>query len=119
MRDNNAKSKTVIIAGLTAIVLSATLFSYSISNEKFALATSSTSSNTGLRQQLQDEKDKVAALMDSQPNAAGRAVSISEKGGVPVVITYVDGRTSQLVVGISDKAPLSKIAYEERMKAIV
>ena len=57
--------------------------------------------------------------MDSQPNAAGRAVSISEKGGVPVVITYVDGRTSQLVVGISDKAPLSKIAYEERMKAIV
>ncbi len=114
------KEKTTIplLTGLAAIIISVVLFSSTISQEIYALATSDSANQNNL-QQLQDAKEKITKLMSNNPNPTTNAVKVSESGGIPVVGTFVDGGTSQLVVTVYDKAPLSLDIYEKRVSAIV
>ena len=114
----NKMKRASILTVITALTLSAVLFSSAISQEIFALTTSDANSSTDLNQRLQLEKEKIGKLIPDQ-DVSTQASAISTQGGVPIVLTYVDGRTSELVVGISDKAPLSKDIYEKRLRVIV
>ena len=112
MTFKNYKTKTCLVVGLSLVAL---LVSSSSLGAVFAQVATP---NTDLNQRLQIEKDNVGHLIPNQ-DVSTQAATISEQGGIPVVLTYVDGRTSELVVGISDKSPLSKDIYEKRLRAIV
>jgi hypothetical protein len=112
----NKIKRTSIVTVAVAVVLSVILFSSTISQEIFALT--STNSSMDLNQRLQVEKEKVGQLIPNE-DVSKQAATISAQGGIPIVLTYVDGRTSELVVGVSDKAPLSKDIYEKRLRMIV
>ena len=64
-------------------------------------------------------KEKISALMTKNFNSTTTASAVSESVGIPIVGTFVDGRTLQLVVTVYDKSPLSLDTYEQRVKAIV
>ncbi len=105
-------TKTYLVVGLSLVAM---LISSSSLGAVFAQVTNP---DTDLNQRLQNAKEKVGQLIPSS-DVSKQAVKISEQGGIPVALTYVDGRTSELVVGISDKSPLSKDIYEKRLHAII
>lgn len=112
MTFKNNKMKTYLVVG---VLLAAILVSSSSLGAVFAQVTTP---NADLNQRLSIEKERVSQLIPSS-DVSQQAATISAQGGIPVALTYVDGRTSELVVGISDKAPLSKEIYEKRLRAIV
>ncbi|MDE1832467.1 MAG: hypothetical protein KGI02_08890 [Thaumarchaeota archaeon] len=112
MKIQNNKTKAYLVVGLSLVVMLAS------SSSLGAVFAQVTTPNANLNQRLQIEKDKIGQLIPSQ-DVSTHAATISEHGGIPVVLTYVDGRTSELVVGISDKSPLSKDIYEKRLRTIV
>ncbi len=110
----NNKTKTYLVVGLSLVAMLASSSSLS------AVFAQVAAPNTDLNQRLQTAKDDVGKLIPSQDvSTQAVATAVSNQGGIPVVLTYVDGRTSELVVGISDKSPLSKDVYEKRLRAIV
>ncbi|MBI3639150.1 MAG: hypothetical protein HY223_02435 [Thaumarchaeota archaeon] len=114
----NEKTTIPLLTGLAAIIISVILFSSTISQEIYALATPSSTDQNGV-QQLIDSKEKISGIMANNPDVTTNAATISENGGIPIVGTFVDGRTLQLVVTVYDQAPLSLDVYEKRVRAIV
>jgi len=112
MKIQNNKTKTYLVVGLLLVAMIASSSSLS------AVFAQVTTPNADLNQRLQIEKEKIGQLIPNS-DVSKQASTISEQGGIPVALTYVDGRTLELVVGISDKAPLSKDIYEKRLRAIV
>jgi hypothetical protein len=114
MKIQNNKTKAYIVVGLALVAMLASSSSLS------AVFAQVASPNVDLNQRLQIAKNNVGKLIPSQDvSTQAVATTISDQGGIPVMLTYVDGRTSELVVGISDKSPLSKDIYEKRLRAIV
>jgi hypothetical protein len=106
-----------VIAGIIVTVLTVAVFSPHLIANSFAFSAESMSNpDMILLQKLVSSKDTIGSLIVQQSNLDENS---RRQTDLPIILTYIDGQTSELVVGIDDKAPPAKVSYEVKIRKLI